>query len=87
MTPIEHDRCRRALFEFMAGGLKDHGGDMWRTIVWAQNKLIHLSEGHITDNLHYLIMAKREIGVVEKNQIIHELTMGDEVNGTSNATR
>lgn len=82
MRPIEHDRYRTALFNFLADGLQDHNGDMFRTITWANNKLWKINSGHVRDEDYYLATAFRILTADEKNQIIHELTMGGVVNGT-----
>lgn len=82
LTPIEHERCRKAYFNFLAGGLKDHHDNMWETIIWANTVLIRLSAGHISDEKYYLAESPHELSVAEKNQVIHELTMGGVVNGT-----
>ncbi|MGV0167622.1 hypothetical protein ACRYI5_03355 [Furfurilactobacillus sp. WILCCON 0119] len=73
---MEHERCRTAYFNFLADGLKDHGGDMWRTVIfWANNKLIRLSVGNVSDESHYLILSKHELSVAEKNKIMYELLL------------
>ena len=75
MRPIEHERCRKALFDFMADGLQDHQGNMWSTIVWMNKVLIKKSSGRMSDEDYYLNKAIRELSTQEINQIIHELTM------------
>ncbi|GKT04444.1 hypothetical protein [Furfurilactobacillus entadae] len=80
MRPIEHERCRTAYFNFLADGVKQHGGDMWRTVIWANNKLMRLSVGNVSDESHYLILSKRELSVAEKNKIMYELLL---MGGTS----
>ncbi|GAB6091774.1 hypothetical protein [Furfurilactobacillus curtus] len=80
LTPIEHERCRKAYFNFLADGLQDHDNDIWRTILWASHKFMRMSAGHTSDEQYYLVSAIDELSTAEKNQVIHELTMADEVN-------
>ncbi|GKT04412.1 hypothetical protein [Furfurilactobacillus entadae] len=75
MRPVEHERCRTAYFNFLADGLKDHGGDMWRTIIWANNILIKLDVGHARGESYYLIKSKKGLSVAEKNKIMYELLL------------
>ena len=81
MRPIEHERCRKALFDFMADGLAEHGNDMWRTLMWANTKLNTFSIGNVSDERFYLVRSRRELSVAEKNQVIHELTMESSMHG------
>ncbi|GEK28896.1 hypothetical protein [Furfurilactobacillus siliginis] len=59
----------------MADGLKDHNGDMWKTITWADNRLRRLGIGHINDEQFYLAVSYNELSYTERNRIMYELLM------------
>lgn len=79
MRPIEHERCREAFVKLLSDNMPEHDNNIWKTLIWANNKLNAMSSGNVSDENHYLVQIAHELKAWEINQVIHELTTESEL--------